>query len=106
MRNRRVEPEVDRGPHRRVDAHAGHHPADDELVHAGRAQLGLELGLAKAVRMLFRDHRLAVEWSDALVNLHAVGARAHERGVLLVPDVPHVEDRVARRTEAGKEPRG
>src|SRR6185295_9963976 len=78
--------------------------ADDELVHTCLAKLRLELRLAKAIRVLLRDHGLPIEGLDALVDLDALRARPHEGRLLLVPDVAHVEDGIAGRAEAREEP--
>ena len=76
MRDGRLEAEVDRGPHGRVDAHARHHPADDDVLDAARPQLGLERGVEEAVRVGLLDHLLAGGGRDALVDLDADASRA------------------------------
>jgi hypothetical protein len=56
--------------------------------------------------MLLRDDRLAFERRDSLVDFDAARPRAHESGVVLVPDVTNVEEGVAGGAEAGQKAPG
>ena len=58
------EAEVGGRARRRVDAHAGHHPADHDLVDAGVAQVALERGLQERVGVGLDDQRLALGGLD------------------------------------------
>jgi hypothetical protein len=74
-------------------------PHTTELVGAPRAQLLLERRAQEAVRGVLRDHGLAGRGRDSGVDLHALGARPHERRVRRVPHVLQVNDRLAAGTE-------
>jgi hypothetical protein len=58
------------------NAHAGHHPADDQAVNAAVTQVLLERRAQEAVRVMLLDHGLAGQWRDRFVDLDAACAGA------------------------------
>ena len=97
--DRRLEPEVHRGPDGRIDAHARHHSGDHELIDAARAELVCESRAHKAVGLRLLEYELALGGRDEGMDLDAVGARTHERRIRRVPHVFQVHDRLPRRPE-------
>jgi len=78
--------------HRRVDAHPGHHPRDDQSIDPLCSQLGFEVGPDEAVRVGLVDDGLCREDSEPGVKFSSQGPDPEEASVGRA-GVPHPKDR-------------
>ena len=65
----------------RIDTHMAHRAHDKQALDASLLQLRLQIGAEKAVDMVFQNHRLALKWQHACVDLRTFRAGLEKRRI-------------------------
>jgi hypothetical protein len=104
--NRDGEAQIHGRPHRRIDAHRGHHSRDDELIDPLAPQAMFEIGAQERVGRLFDYNRLVLGRSHSIIVLEPGGAGLQVRRVRFIPRVLDVHDRLGSGPEGAEHARG
>lgn len=75
MGNGAGEAQVEGCPGGGVNAHVGHHPADEKVFYARNLQQFVESGIAEAVGVMLGDDLFAGKGFDIFVDFHSRSAR-------------------------------
>ena len=104
--NRDAEAQIHGGPHRRINAHRGHHSGYHELIDPLAPQATFEVGAQECIRRLFDYNRLILGGSHSTIVLEPGGAGPQVRRVRFIPRVLDVHDRLGSRPEGAEHTRG
>ena len=61
-----------------INAHAGHHAAEQELVNVGRFQMIIQVGFPEAVWVMLDDYRFVSQRLNSMIDLYSRCIRQEE----------------------------